>query len=112
MKEEITVKKTSILVFVVMLSILAATQKVIAIECAEFVRKESGFWIFSHAYGWKETARKFGYPIGDKPKQGAVLFFPRQPNAPGGHVVIAKKVVDSRKILVDHANWKRQGEIS
>ena len=111
MKEEIAVKRTFILVFVVMLSIVAATQKVVAIECAEFVRKESSFWIFSHAYGWKDAAKKFGYSIGNKPVLKSVLYFPRQLNAPDAHVVIVTKVIDSRKITIDHANWKRQGEI-
>jgi len=105
------VKGFLVFVFGAALLMFLAAQNVVAIECAEFVRKESKFWIFAHAYGWKETAKKTGYPIGNKPQTGAVLFFPRQPNAPSAHVVIVTKITDSRKILIDHANWKRQGEI-
>ena len=51
------------------------------------------------------------YERGQEPKVGAVLNFRPTGAMPQGHVAVVSKIIDSRTIELDHANWSRPGMI-
>ena len=82
-------------------------------QCVPFARAASGIQIYGDAWTWwdkaagryqrGETPRR-----GRQPKVGAVIVFARSPRLPLGHVAVISRVVDSRVVMVTHANWSRQ----
>lgn len=81
------------------------------LQCVPFAREESGIQIYGDANTWwRQAAGR--YPRSNTPAPGAVLVM-RGYNDPGrGHVAVVTRVVSSRVILVDQANWLNRGEIS
>ncbi|WP_213982733.1 CHAP domain-containing protein, partial [Sphingomonas sp. dw_22] len=76
-------------------------------ECVPFARAASGIQIYGDAWTWWDQA-KGRYSRGSQPKVGAVLVFARSPRLPLGHVAVVSRIVDSRVLMVTHANWSRQ----
>jgi hypothetical protein len=52
------------------------------------------------------------YARGNQPEIGSVLNFRPNPHMQLGHVAAVKQVVDSRHVIIDHANWASPGHIS
>ncbi|CAK7193389.1 hypothetical protein COMNV_01604 [Commensalibacter sp. Nvir] len=76
-----------------------------SIECAPYARKLTGVNLRGYAYSW--WYQSFGKYIHTKrPQAGAILVFRRTHHLPLGHVSVVEKVENSRRILVDHANWQ------
>lgn len=80
------------------------------IYCVEFARLASGIALFGDAKTWWDKARDTYAQLSD-PKPGAVMVFAGRRTMRKGHVAVVKKVISSREVLVDHANWGRDGEI-
>jgi hypothetical protein len=81
------------------------------LQCVPFAREESGIQIYGDANTWWGQAAG-RYPRSNSPAPGSVLVM-RGYNDPGrGHVAVVTRIVSSRLILVDHANWLNHGEIS
>lgn len=76
------------------------------IWCVPFARAVSGIEIKGNAWTWWEGAGS-DYPKGRVPVAGSVLTFRKTNKMPMGHVAVVSHVVDSRRILVDQANWER-----
>lgn len=76
------------------------------IWCVPFAREVSGINIQGNAKTWWHKAENL-YPKGQKPVVGAVLNFRSTKKMPMGHVAVVSKVLNERKILIDHANWQR-----
>ncbi len=74
--------------------------------CVPFARAVSGIEIRGDAGTWWKQAGQT-YPKGQVPVPGAVLNFRSTKNNPRGHVAVVSGIIDSRKILVDQANWIR-----
>lgn len=74
------------------------------IWCVPFARAVSGIDIRGDAWTWWHKAGS-DYPKGRVPVSGAVLNFRATGQMPLGHVAVVSQVVDSRRILVDQANW-------
>ncbi len=74
------------------------------LECVPYARQLSGIQIFGDAHTWWNQA-KGRYVTGHAPKIGAVMAMEPYANSQLGHVATVSKVVDSRTILVSHANW-------
>lgn len=84
------------------------------LQCVPYAREVSGIQIFGDAHTWwKQAAAK--YERGNTPRVGAVMAFRPHRNMKLGHVAAVSKVVDSRTVLLDHANWSpingRRGQI-
>jgi hypothetical protein len=103
------------------LSIIAADPPVLAetpsivrparrIFCVEFARMASGISLFGDAKTWWDQARN-SYAQLANPAAGAVMVFASRRSMRSGHVAVVKKVVGPREVLVDHANWGRDGRI-
>jgi hypothetical protein len=80
------------------------------VYCVEFARLASGIALFGDAKTWWGQARA-QYAQLTNPAPGAVMVFASRRNMRAGHVAVVKKVITSREVLVDHANWGRDGRI-
>lgn len=80
------------------------------LQCVPYARQITGITIYGDAHTWwgKAAGR---YARGDRPKVGAVLAIEPHANSRLGHVAAVSKIVDSRTILVSHANWSVPGKI-
>lgn len=74
--------------------------------CVPFARAITGLSLRGNAKTWWAQA-KGRYERGNDPEIGAVMAFSGSKAMPKGHVAVVSKVVSSREILVDHANWVR-----
>ena len=84
------------------------------LQCVPYARQLSGIQIYGDAHTWWNQAEG-RYERGDEPRVGAVMAFIPQGNMRLGHVAAVSKVIDSRTVLLDHANWSpingRRGQI-
>jgi surface antigen len=90
------------LVTAVVLSALAIPAQ--ALQCVPYARQISGIDLQGDAWKWWSAAAG-RYDRGRTPQIDAVMVFGRQGSMRYGHVSVVSKVVNSRMILVDHANW-------
>jgi surface antigen len=74
------------------------------LQCVPFARAVSGIEIRGDAHTWWNQAEGH-YARGNQPKMGAVLAFKPYGKMQLGHVAAVRKIIDSRNILVSHANW-------
>lgn len=80
------------------------------LECVPYARMTSGIQIYGDAYTWWNQARG-RYATGSEPQVGSVMAIKPYANSRLGHVATVSRVVDSRTILLSHANWSVPGEI-
>lgn len=84
------------------------------LQCVPYARQLSGIQIYGDAHTWWDQAAE-RYERGDEPRVGAVMAFIPQGNMRLGHVAAVSRVIDSRTVLLDHANWSpidgRRGQI-
>jgi surface antigen len=72
--------------------------------CVPYARRISHIDLIGDAFlWWAEASGR--YARGARPAPGAVLAFHATAQMPLGHVAVVSRVVDSREILVDQANW-------
>lgn len=72
--------------------------------CVPYARDISHIDLKGDAFlWWAEAAGR--YARGNRPQDGAVLNFRSSPRIPLGHVAVVERVVSSREVLVDQANW-------
>ncbi|MFW8595105.1 CHAP domain-containing protein [Cribrihabitans neustonicus] len=74
--------------------------------CVPFARNASGISIYGNAKTWWQQAQE-GFAKRQRPTVGAVMAFRATPSLPLGHVAVVSRVLEPRKILIDHANWHR-----
>lgn len=75
-----------------------------ALQCVPFARDISGISIRGDAWTWWSSAVG-SYDRGQTPRIGAVVVFQKTRMMHHGHVAVVTQVVNSREVLVDHANW-------
>lgn len=84
------------------------------LQCVPYARERTGVQIYGDARTWWDKAAG-RYKRGNRPKKGAVMAFTPYRNMQLGHVAAVAKVIDSRTVLLDHANWSpingRRGQI-
>lgn len=76
------------------------------LQCVPFARERSGVAIRGNANTWWNQAAGDFVRV-KAPAVGAVIVM----NTRRGHVGVVTKVVDSRHIVIDHANWLSNGQI-
>lgn len=74
------------------------------LQCVPYARDISGIQIYGDAHSWWGQADG-RYARGDRPAKGAVMAFKPHGAMQLGHVAAVSKVVDSRTVLLNHANW-------
>lgn len=84
------------------------------LQCVPYARQVSGIRLYGDAHTWWQQAEG-RYATGNAPRVGAVMAFRPHRNMQLGHVAAVSRVVDSRRVLLDHANWSpidgRRGQI-
>lgn len=75
-----------------------------AVECAPYARALTGLALDGEAYQWWDEADG-RYARSQIPAVGAALVFRRSWQLPSGHVAVVDKVLSTREILVNQANW-------
>jgi surface antigen len=84
------------------------------LQCVPYARDVSGIRLYGDAWTWWDQANG-RYGRGNRPKPGAVMSF--RPYGPMklGHVAAVSRVLDSRTVLLRHANWSiidgRRGQV-
>ncbi|WP_374374644.1 CHAP domain-containing protein [Dongia sp.] len=73
-------------------------------QCVPYARLVSGIELYGDAFTWWEGANG-RYQRGALPAPGAVLVLDQTDRLRSGHVAVVTQVLNSREILVDHANW-------
>jgi surface antigen len=84
------------------------------LQCVPYARQVSGIQIYGDAWTWWDQAAD-RYERGFRPKVGAVMAFKPHGNMRLGHVAAVSRIVNSRTVLLRHANWSpingRRGQI-
>lgn len=84
------------------------------LQCVPYARAVTGVNIYGDAHTWWGQAEG-RYARGGTPKVGAVMAFQRGGGSRLGHVAAVSKIIDSRTVLISHANWSpiggRRGQI-
>jgi surface antigen len=79
-------------------------------QCVPYARERSGIALYGNAYTWWEQARG-RYEQDDEPTEGSVIILAGYNGPKSGHVAVVARVVSSREIRVDHANWMNDGKL-
>src|SRR5579863_5835589 len=74
------------------------------ISCVPFARADSGITVAGNAWEWWQNAAGI-YSRGSVPEPGSVLTFRANGRMRLGHVAVVSRVINTREIEIDHANW-------
>ena len=84
------------------------------LQCVPYARQVSGIQIFGDARTWWDQAEG-RYARGHTPRVGAVMAFRPYAGMKLGHVAAVSDILDSRTVLLRHANWSpihgRRGQV-
>lgn len=84
------------------------------LQCVPYARSVTGIQIYGDALTWWDQAEG-RYARGHRPRPGAVMSFAPHGRMELGHVAAVSRVIDSRTVLLRHANWSpidgRRGQI-
>jgi surface antigen len=84
------------------------------LQCVPYAREVTGIQIYGDAWTWWGQAEG-RYARGHTPREGAVMAFEPYGRMTLGHVAAISRVIDSRTVLLRHANWSpidgRRGQI-
>ena len=76
-----------------------------------FARAHSGVNIYGDAYTWWAQAQIAGYSERSNPSTGAVMVLSGYSTSEHAHAAVVRRIVSSREIRIDHANWLNNGAI-
>jgi surface antigen len=74
------------------------------ISCVPFARSATGIELQGNAAYWWYAAAGV-YERGSRPEEGSVLDFRASGRMRLGHVAVVTRVINSREVEIDHANW-------
>jgi len=80
------------------------------LQCVPYARAHSGVKLYGDAYTWWDQAEG-KYDRGTLPESGAVMVLNNYAGSERAHLAVVRRVVGSREIRVDHANWLNDGSI-
>lgn len=78
------------------------------ISCVPYARSVTGMEISGNGRDWWHNAAG-RYARGQRPEVGSILSFPSSGGMRSGHVAVVSRVLNSRMIEIDHANWGGPG---
>lgn len=79
------------------------------LQCVPYAREHAGIEIRGDAWTWWGQAEG-RYQRGQRPEVGSLLVLRRRGRS-RGHLAVVTEIVDSRTIVVRHANWLNRGRI-
>jgi CHAP domain len=74
------------------------------LQCVPYARALTGIDIRGDAHSWWAQADG-RYERSNRPRVGAVMAFAPHGNMRLGHVAAVRRIVDSRTVIISHANW-------
>ncbi len=80
------------------------------LQCVPFTRERSGLQIYGDAWTWWRAAEGH-FLRTNRPSVGSVLVLRRTGRLHAGHLAVVTRVVNSRQVIVDHANWLNRGMV-
>ncbi|MEM7044082.1 MAG: CHAP domain-containing protein [Pseudomonadota bacterium] len=80
------------------------------LQCVPYARQLSNIQIRGNAWTWWDQAAGL-YPRSGRPKAGSVMVLKRKGRDSLGHVAYVEEVIDSRTLVVSHANWLNKGRL-
>jgi len=81
------------------------------LQCVPYARDHSGVRLWGDAgTWWGKASGKF--ERSSMPEAGAVMVMRGYDDDECGHVAIVRRTLNDREIVVDHANWLNNGEVS
>jgi surface antigen len=80
------------------------------LQCVPYARAHSDVKIYGDADTWWDQAAG-KYPRSSAPAKGAVMVLNNYAGPTRAHVAVVRRLVSSREIRVDHANWLDDGSI-
>ncbi|MFC3213952.1 CHAP domain-containing protein [Novosphingobium panipatense] len=80
------------------------------LECVPYARTTSGIQLYGDAWTWWTQAQG-RYATGTSPRVGAVMAIKPFNNSRLGHVATVSRIIDSRTVLLSHANWSVPGQV-
>ena len=80
------------------------------LQCVPYARQISKVSIRGDAWTWWPSA-KGRYGRASTPKVGSVLVLKRARRLRYGHIAVVTRILGSREIIVDHANWLNRGRL-
>jgi hypothetical protein len=80
------------------------------LSCVPFARDNSKVRIFGDAWTWWDQARG-RYAREEMPRSGSVLVLDGYAGPKRAHLAVVTRIISSREIRVDHANWLNDGNI-
>jgi surface antigen len=78
------------------------------ISCVPYARQITGIEVKGNAGNWWANAAGI-YQRGNRPELGSVMNFRPTGRMRLGHVAVVTRVIDSRTVEIDHANWAGPG---
>jgi surface antigen len=78
------------------------------ISCVPYARQVTGMNISGNGRDWWYNAAG-RYARSSRPEPGSILSFPSSGGMRAGHVAVVSRVINSRLIEIDHANWGGPG---
>ncbi len=80
------------------------------LQCVPYARQISKVSIRGDAWTWWPSAEG-RYGRGITPKVGSVLALKRTGRLRYGHIAVVTRILSSREIIIDHANWLNRGRL-
>ncbi len=80
------------------------------LQCVPYARQLTGVQIYGDAHTWWGQAAG-RYQRSNRPTAGSVMAVRPHANSRLGHVAAVERVLDSRTVLISHANWSERGKI-
>ena len=80
------------------------------LQCVPYARAHSAVKIFGDATSWWDKAEG-KYARGERPEPGAVMVLHEYAGPDHGHLAVVRRLVSTREIRVDHANWLNDGSV-
>ena len=81
-----------------------------ALQCVPYARAHSSFNIRGDAWTWWERAAE-DHRRDHRPAIGSILVLKKTERLQFGHLAVVSRLINERRILVDHANWLNRGQI-
>lgn len=93
------------------LAVTPGTVEAAILQCVQYARSITNVPLKGDAWTWWSKAGTQHIARGQDPEMGGILVFRKTARLPRGHVSVVTDIINSREIVVDHANWASRGTV-